>query len=237
MYALVDWDNIEDRDRRAGPKYLADRLWHSLSLAAPTVMANIQHLDLRLYGGWNGPSAPTHRASQLEALIQSDFPFVFLDTARSTQIKVSGELAQSLARIPRQILPHTFRQRQGPPKLQCQNASQLGCTVAACPINFVHGLFDQARCPEPTCMRTIEQVLLRSEQKLVDTMLVSDLIHFAGSGEREIAVVSSDDDIWPGILMALDIGARLIHLRPKNSSSHRLYVGTSHLRRYSHGKL
>ena len=52
-------------------------------------------------------------------------------------------------------------------------------------------------------------VLQKWEQKLVDTMLVSDLIFLATRGERDLVVVSSDDDIWPGIRTALQLGARV----------------------------
>lgn len=236
LHALVDWDNIEDRDRRSGPKYVADRLWQSLTMIAGSIMAPIHQLDLRLYGGWRGRNSPSQRASQLEALIQLDFPFVLRDQSRADPVRINGELAQALARLPREILPHTFRERQGPPKLQCQNATQLGCTLPMCPIDTVRDLFTRARCPEQSCTRTIDQVILRSEQKLVDTMLVSDLIHFSGNGESVLAVVSSDDDLWPGILTALDLGTHVIHVGPKSHSSHQLYVGAAHKRRYSHGK-
>src|SRR5208282_577710 len=62
------------------------------------------------------------------------------------------------------------------------------------------------KCPDSSCARTAEQFLKRSEQKLVDTMIVSDLIHLASTGESAIAVVSSDDDLWPGMLMAMSKG-------------------------------
>jgi len=235
MYALVDWDNLEDRDSRAGAKYVADRLWQSISGIAPRLVAGVQDLDLRLYGGWNGRQHPTSRATLLDVDLQQNFPFVLRDPNRQTPVKVTGELAQSLVRLPRHILQHTFRQRQGPPKLQCQTAIQLGCATQGCPIASVHGLFSQGRCPEQTCATTIDKVLIRAEHKLVDTMLVADLIHFAMAGNSPIAVVSSDDDLWPGILMALDAGSHVLHVRPKDHSSHHTYMNSALQRSYSHG--
>lgn len=237
MYALVDWDNLDDRDCRAGAKYVADKLWLSISTIAPQIVSGVQSLDLRLYGGWNGRHQPTARASHLEVDLQQNFPFFLRDPNRQTPVKVTGELAQSLVRLPRHILQHTFRQRQGPPKLHCQTATQLACIRQGCPISTVHDLFNQARCPEQTCSITLEQVLTRSEQKLVDTMLVADLIHFAMAGHSPLAVVSSDDDLWPGILMALDAGSNLLHVRPKNHSSHRIYMNSALQRSYFQGGL
>jgi hypothetical protein len=237
VYVLIDWDNLEDRDRRSGAKYVADRLWQSMSIIDQATMANVNELHLRLYGGWNSRSAPTSRAAQVEADLQQNFPFLLRDPQRPTPIKVSGELAHSLIRLPRHTLLHTFRLRQGPPKLQCQTPNQLGCASQNCPIGTVHSLFDLGRCPEPACVNTVDQVLTRAEQKLVDTMLVSDLIHFAASGEAQIAVVSSDDDLWPGLLTALDMGSKVVHVRPKNQSTHRTYLHSSLQRKYSHGGL
>ena len=58
-------------------------------------------------------------------------------------------------------------------------------------------------------------LLSRREQKLVDTMIVADLIHLASRGETPIGLVSSDDDMWPGILSALNIGASVIHVHTR----------------------
>ena len=82
----------------------------------------------------------------------------------------------------------------------------------------------------------MDQVLTRTEQKLVDTMLVADLIHLASSGETSVAVVSSDDDMWPGMLMAMSHGAQIVHICTKHPSRNRLYQGTFRSQ-YIQGKL
>lgn len=68
--------------------------------------------------------------------------------------------------------------------------------------------------------------MTRVEQKLVDTMLVADLIHLAINGEMTIAVVSSDDDFWPGILSAMTLGAHVVHIGTKYAPSHRMYLSS-----------
>ncbi len=58
-------------------------------------------------------------------------------------------------------------------------------------------------------------VFYRSEQKLVDSMITVDLIHFAMNKSESLVLVSGDDDMWPGIRYALLQDASIIHLVPK----------------------
>lgn len=64
-------------------------------------------------------------------------------------------------------------------------------------------------------------VLEREEQKLVDSMLVVDLVHYAETTEEPLVVVSADDDLWPGIRFVLLRGARVIHVIPRRSRLNR----------------
>jgi hypothetical protein len=212
MFALVDWDNIDEKDRRKGARYVADRLWTKMGGLAPALAANVQKFDVRLYGGWygwNGPKNITPLASQLIADLQVDFPFFLRDPATSSSVKISGDLAHSLLCAPKHVLHHTFRQRQGTPKITCND-----------PAKVVHQFFSLGKCPEAGCTKTVDQFVSRSEQKLVDTMLVSDLVHLAHSGETCIAILSSDDDLWPGMLMAMSHGVQVVHVGTKRASNH-----------------
>ncbi len=228
MVALIDWDNLDDLDRRQGPRYVADKLWTTLGALVPGLLQGVQHFNVRLYGGWygwNGARNITPMATQLTAQVQNDFPFILRDPSSSQTTKISGELAHALLRLPKQVLPHTFRQRQGSPRMSCGDPSKFGCTTPNCPMSVVHQFFALRKCPETSCTRSIDQLLTRAEQKLVDTMLVADLIHLASSGETSLSVVSSDDDLWPGMLMAMSHGAKVVHVCTKHASDHRLYRG------------
>jgi hypothetical protein len=239
MVALIDWDNLDDRERRQGARYVADKLWTTLGCLVPALLQGVQNFDVRLYGGWygwNGARNITPLATQLAADVQNDFPFILRDSSGSQSVKISGELAHSLLRLPKQVLPHTFRQRQGSPRLSCGDPSKFGCTQPSCPMVVVHQFFSLRKCPESSCTRTIDQLLTRAEQKLVDTMLVADLIHLASSGETCLAVVSSDDDMWPGMLMAMSHGAHVVHVCTKHLSSRRLYEGAFQ-KQYTQGML
>jgi hypothetical protein len=78
----------------------------------------------------------------------------------------------------------------------------------------MHALLRDSQCPELGCLVDVAAVLTKPEQKLVDTMLTVDVLHLARTTGEAIAVVSADDDVWPGIQAALLYGARVTHVHP-----------------------
>jgi hypothetical protein len=46
-------------------------------------------------------------------------------------------------------------------------------------------------------------------------MLTADLIQLTLAGDKIIGIVSSDDDLWPGIMSSLLRGATLLHIHTK----------------------
>jgi hypothetical protein len=81
----------------------------------------------------------------------------------------------------------------------------------------MYDFFQSGTCPQPGCsLRIRDLVLGRSEQKLVDTMIVADLIHLSHTGETEVAVVTADDDVWPGVITGMQAGAHIVHIWPKH---------------------
>jgi uncharacterized LabA/DUF88 family protein len=55
-------------------------------------------------------------------------------------------------------------------------------------------------------------LLYRTEQKLVDTMIAADLFALHLQSSRRIAVVTSDDDLWPPIKLLLQLGVQVFHI-------------------------
>ena len=68
---------------------------------------------------------------------------------------------------------------------------------------------------------------------MVDTMLVADMIHLAQRGDDKFVVVSSDDDLWPGMLSAMASGSTVIHVTTKHTSAASTYLGTMRPRYYT----
>lgn len=58
---------------------------------------------------------------------------------------------------------------------------------------------------------------MRDEQKMVDTLLVADMAsHAMMNKASDVVVVSSDIDMWPGVLLALRIGCGVTHIHTKS---------------------
>jgi hypothetical protein len=68
------------------------------------------------------------------------------------------------------------------------------------------------KCPNSMCPFTLQDFLSKPTQKLVDSMIVCDLLLVSNSNAR-VVVVSSDDDLWPGIYTALGCGCQIIRIR------------------------
>lgn len=75
-------------------------------------------------------------------------------------------------------------------------------------------------CPIAKCNTPLSSVISRPEQKLVDAMLVADLIYYGQNSPDIIVVVSGDDDLWPGIRAALVSGASIYHVIPRRHNKH-----------------
>jgi len=235
MYVLIDWDNIEDSLRRQGPRYISDRIWGVLQKSMPHHVRDKDRLNVRLYGGWYGPTTLTPYGTEMAAKVQSDFPFVLRNSAQQSRVTINCELAHALLCLPKQTLTHTFRTRSRP-RITCKHPTTVGCAETHCPTAIVHQFFSSGACSASQCSLRLEEFLTGNEQKLVDTMLVSDIIHLAVSREPCISVVSSDDDLWPGMLMAMDQGSQVLQLCTKYPSTYRLYHGMLS-GRYSHSRL
>jgi hypothetical protein len=217
MKVLVDYDNLPIEATRKGLVYLADRILTSVS---PAVDAR-QAMDFRLYGGWDRNNRMTKTGQDLSVEMQSNFP----KTLRKGQshVVLNMYLAQALEALPNKRLPNTFRE-EPMRKIKCQTPSRVTCRNISCPIDPMAFFLNTGRCPVDGCSAEPSMLLSRNEQKLVDTMIVADMIHLASRGESLIGLVSSDDDMWPGILCALNIGADILHLQTRTLIQTSMYL-------------
>jgi hypothetical protein len=213
MKVLVDFDNIPIQIRKQGSSYTVDRIFTALKPVLSQVNAN--ELDFRLYGGWDENHGMSRMAQQLSADLRANFPkIVNSDHVQpSVPLRLSVSLAQSLEILPRNLLPNTLRSIPVQKEFNCTKPSKIGCANANCPINPLTDFLNTGACPVRGCLFTPAAVLKKLEQKLVDTMMVADMIYLARADNAAIAVVSSDDDMWPGILSGLVAGAQLIHIQ------------------------
>lgn len=220
MKILVDYDNVPYPTSRPGLVYLADRILTRVSSATNTIGA----IDFRLYGGWDRNSKLTKQGQDLSTEMKSKFPRSM--RTGHTPVLLTMQLAQSLEALPKKILTNTLRE-EPMRKMKCLVPSKTTCRNNPCPIDPMAEFINSGSCPVDGCVAKPAILLSRSEQKLVDTMMVADLIHLANRGETQLCIVSSDDDMWPGILCALNMGANVIHLHTGVLNERPTYLTTT----------
>jgi len=218
MYILVDYSNVRSADRRRGAVYIVDRV---LSALGYNNLQGQRNILVRLYDGWYENQTLTRRAQQVAAEVLADFPTLrrFSDGHNTASVVVNVELAYSLLIDPSTHLWHTFRRRKAPADLQCHHPLTAGCSIAPCALAPMHAFFINSSCPVPGCNVTPSDLMYRNEQKLVDTMIVSDLLFLYLQTTQDLAIVSSDDDMWPAISTAIQFGFKVIHVH--TIASHR----------------
>lgn len=209
FYLLIDYDNLLYEDKSKGLLYVIEKILKQFS---PREIDN-KNVLVRLYGGWYERNQATALSQNLNVEINADFPGVISLSDNQTNVIVGVELALSLTVEPTKLLFNTFRKRGIPSGLRANDPRVLGCIKPQCPVIHVFDFIRHNRCS--SCSNIIpEDILYRQEQKLVDTMLTSDLISIANN-EKTVCIVSSDDDFWPGILTAIQSGASVFHVHTK----------------------
>ncbi|QEC66591.1 hypothetical protein FRZ67_04495 [Panacibacter ginsenosidivorans] len=209
FHVLIDYDNLSYQDTS---RQLIDLSGKLISKFSPTEIKD-KNITIRLYGGWYENNNITRKAQNLNAEIMRDFPRTEMLSDNKTTVIVNIELATSLTSAPRIELFNTFRRRGFPSGVQSHNPRLKGCLITNCPIVEVYNFFQLNKCNTCNTIRP-EHIIFRQEQKLVDTMLTSDLINICQSN-RIVSVVSSDDDLWPGILAGVMGGAKVYHMQTK----------------------
>ncbi len=217
MVIIVDYDNLPTGLRSKGPRTIAERLCERL---LPLMSPDVENIILKLYGGWYLESGLTQSAQQLHSAIYDDFPFFCtLPSLSFKRLLVTASLSHSLEINPKQTLPNTYRQRSRKRRGRWDTPTSVGCTDQVCPLSNVIDRLQKDVCWADGCsVKPSDLVSPEPEQKMVDTMMVADIIYIANRGDETVAVVTSDDDVWPGIISAMITGTTVLHVQPKPSS-------------------
>ena len=171
-------------------------------------------LDVKLYGGWFDRANLTKVAQDLSAEIQRDFPYplTWTRSVPSRKFTINAKLAYSLESLPKKQLTNTFRWREPSRKMTCAEPRRNGCEVEECPLSPVVGFVNRNSCPVEECTVTPQHLFKAAgQQKLVDTMMVADVIFLARTNPV-LFVVTNDDDIWPGLISAMVLGSTIVHV-------------------------
>lgn len=218
MHILIDYDNVPRIITRRGPVYLLEKILYSIGPSRITKNKIYAHL----YGGWYETNRPSPRAQTLAPIVFSDFPkpITITTPGHAVTVLVNCELAYALQVNPSHHLLRTYRRHSVPYGLNCKNPKTSGCRSNPCAIQAVYDFFTNKKCINPACNVRPKDVMIKGEQKLVDTMLAADVMHFSVNlKEPNICIVSSDDDLWPAVVMALYAGTEVFHIHPKPDQS------------------
>ena len=218
MDVFVDYYNLPTSDRAKGPRYVVDRVISALDWSQ---LDDVKRLHFRLYGGWYEEQALTRDAQKLSAQLSADFPAVhYVSSPSRRPVRMTAEMGYSLLCDPMRHLWHTLRDSAVPRSVRPRDPAELGCTrVNGCPLYPVFAAFSRPKCSEAGCSVRPNQLLRRRRQKLVDGMLLADVVFSARLSPARLTVVSSDDDAWPVMRMAISLGTDVIHVHTLDGHS------------------
>jgi len=226
MIVFADYDNIDQLARSRGLEYISHRILCAIGRLPVPLQPRI---DVRLYGGWFAGSNLSKSGQAVSAQLTGAFPKRYTvpwhGQTAPVNVLVGVEIARSLAANQQAPLHHTFRRRPFSGKLYFRRPS-TSCTATTCPLDVLDTFLSDQCCPTTGCPVEQHHVLDRCEQKLVDTMLVSDLIFWASRPNHPIlSILSSDDDMWPGIRTAITFAQPIIQIHTAPSPQHSNYTG------------
>jgi len=114
-------------------------------------------------------------------------------------------------------LEETLVRERGLRKFRARSGSPTACaSQSRCGMSPYLGFTQATACSVVGCGSTLGDVLVRDEQKMVDTLLVADMaVHTLTKAASDLVVVSSDVDMWPGVLIALQAGCHVTHIHTK----------------------
>lgn len=207
---LVDFDNVF-----SGGELSPSRVEYRLSQFVDESLQStpdVEHLEVRLYGGWKCNAAYTQRADivrgYLEGLNSHLFP-VLRDGRR-----IFGHVNLVTSQYNLDIeWQDTFQEKRGDHRLKVMRDDRHVChqDPSRCPIHMVAAATrnETVTCPNADCDGIDISQLYRMEQKMVDSMMTCDILEYVHGEDGDpddrytgITVVSDDVDLHPALALA-----------------------------------
>lgn len=218
LQALVDFDNVDSRLRVAGPVALAKSV---LSLVPTPVLGKHATVNFRLYGGWRSGGNLTTSAQNLIPDIRASSPanFSFLDGATRANLRMTVELADKPLGGSSPF-NDTFVRERSLRKFRARRTPWNGCLGSGCGFDNFARMSSDHSCNSEGCQVRLIDILVRDEQKMVDTLMVADIARAALIDRcSDIVIASSDTDMWPGLMLALGAGCYVTHVHTRRGGA------------------
>lgn len=210
LHALVDYFNVAGLPSHRPPRFsdhlqAVERIAAAITATARRLNPQPRTLRLRLYGGWHDEASDdlTEARQALGAIGRKHYP-------TPPPLRVFVQPADSLMASPRHNLHHTLRFWRGFGPFRTMIPRDCAFRDS-CAVEALHD-WRSGRCPHrPLCPAAARDAVFAERQKMVDTAMVADTIHFARHFPRSwVAVVSNDDDVVPGLIAAAGDHQRLL---------------------------
>ena len=165
---------------------------------------NISFVNIRLYGGWYKGVNFTQKASMLSSMLANVriFPVIVENKIISGTI----EMVHSQYGLDGYIWYDTYREKAGLQKFRI-DSSKMGEHCSSnenvCAVKILEKFVrKQKMCQNAGCTTVQQNVFIRREQKMIDTMMACDIIAYGGEENIfSIFIVSDDVDIFPSIAL------------------------------------
>jgi hypothetical protein len=212
---LIDFDNIDPAIKQGGAVAMSKAIASCIPIS---VVQHYQMLNFRLYGGWRSDGNLTTQAQRIIPDIRMNSPSMVTLGIGNQQLNIG--LQVSLADSPiwqGPILSETFIRDRGLRNFRAKQNPWSECANnLSCGMSHLAALSHSTACQNNACGAVAGKLLVRNEQKMVDTLLVSDIAYVVLKEKvKDIVVVSSDIDMWPGVLLALNAGCYVTHVHTK----------------------
>lgn len=214
LYVFVDFDNVEQNLKSAGPVACARTI---LTLVSKSLLGRHDEVVVRLYGGWRSGGGLTNSAQRLIPDIRASSPttFAVLVDGVVCNLRLIVELADRPLGRPT-ILSESYVKDRNLRKFRARPKPWINCAGSQCGFQLFAGTSSNDICPVPNCSVKLVDIFVRDEQKMVDTLMVADIAKAAlVDGCTDIVIVSSDTDMWPGLLLAMNAGCYVTHVHTK----------------------
>lgn len=216
LYVLIDYDNVDETLRRAGPVALARLIFARIPAA---VSDRHTLVTVRMYGGWRQRGVLTRNAQSLTPDIRANTPTIAKYSSKgiTKQIRLEVELADTSIGLSLP-LSDTLVSDRNIRKFHANRSALTRCTnTSSCGLRQFSALSYRDACAELSCEHQLGDLLVRDEQKMVDTLLVSDAAYVSlFLQEPDVVIVSSDNDMWPGVMQALRTACKVTHIHTKS---------------------
>lgn len=223
---LVDYDNAFPPSAAHTDQEISLRVERWLRRLS-ALMPLVELFEVRLYGGWyDDQDLSRHGSNAARTLtLMPEFPILI---AGGRVLRGSISLAVGPLILARNSpLLGTYRRRSSLPRVRLSDhpyPESCSRVDPSCPAAILQSFTKSAsrQCPVESCSLVAKDAFVVHEQKMVDTLLATDLLTAGHSGlsYAAVIVVSGDSDFVPPLLAARHLyTARLAQLLPRGEES------------------